>query len=232
TMGEMATGIAHELNQPLSAIVNFANGCARRLRLGIGEKEELIAAMEQIAAQARRAGEIIKRLRGMVTRKQPVREEVDLNTLVADACTLVSHDRKKLQVTIESRLSRLPVVARVDPVQIEQVILNLLRNALDALEAREPERRRLIISTGITPDGRAYIEVEDNGAGIAAEDLKHLFDPFFTTKKSGMGMGLSISQTIVTEHNGRIGARSVPGRGAVFTVELPLSETAMESKAS
>ena len=232
TMGEMATGIAHELNQPLSAIVNFANGCARRLRLGIGEKEELIHAMQQIAAQAKRAGEIIKRLRGMVSRRQPVREEVDLNLLVSDACALIAHDRQKLQVSIESRLSRQPVVTRVDPVQIEQVILNLLRNALDSLKQRDPLSRHLVITTGINREGRAYIEVEDNGAGIAPEDLKHLFDPFFSTKKSGMGMGLSISQTIVTGHNGRIEARSVPGRGAAFTVELPLSDSAMESKAS
>jgi C4-dicarboxylate-specific signal transduction histidine kinase len=231
-MGEMATGIAHELNQPLSAIVNFANGCARRLRLGIGEKEELIAAMEQIANQARRAGEIIKRLRGMVARKQPVREKVDLNLLVRDACALLSHEQKRLGVVVESRLSPTPVVARVDPVQIEQVILNLLRNALDALEGRDPESRRLVVSTGVTAEGQVYIEVADNGTGIAPEDLKHLFDPFFTTKKSGMGMGLSISQTIITEHNGRISARSAPGVGAVFTVELPSSETALESKAS
>ncbi len=232
TMGEMATGIAHELNQPLSAIVNFANGCARRLRLGIGEKEELIAAMEQIAAQARRAGEIIKRLRSMVTRQQPVREDVDLNVLLTDACALIAHDRQKLQVSVESRLSRQPVIARVDPVQIEQVILNLLRNALDSLRQRDPLSRHLVVTTGITREGQACIEVRDNGAGIAPEVLKHLFDPFFSTKKTGMGMGLSISQTIVTDHNGRISARSVPGRGAVFTVELPLSESALESKVS
>ncbi len=232
TMGEMATGIAHELNQPLSAIVNFANGCARRLRLGIGEKEELISAMEQITAQARRAGEIIKRLRGMVTRKQPVREVVDLNTLVTDACALISHDRRKLGVAVESRLSRTPVMVRVDPVQMEQVILNLLRNALDALESRDLEHRRLMVATGVDAEGQAFIEVRDTGVGIDPEHLKQLFDPFFTTKKRGMGMGLSISQTIVTEHNGRISAHSVPGRGAVFTVVLPLNEPAMESRVS
>ena len=228
TMGEMATGIAHELNQPLSAIVNFANGCARRLRLGIGEKQELIAAMEQIANQARRAGEIIKRLRGMVTRQAPVRRVVDLNTLVRDACALIDHDRRQLQVKIESRLSERPVMVRADPVQIEQVILNLLRNALDALRNQDPERRHMVVRTSATPDGTARIEVEDNGSGIAPDALRRLFDPFFSTKKSGMGMGLSISQTIVTDHNGRIEARSVPGRGAVFTVELPLADTEME----
>ncbi|WP_456416183.1 PAS domain-containing sensor histidine kinase [Thiolapillus sp.] len=232
TMGEMATGIAHELNQPLSAIVNFANGCARRIRLGMGEKEELIKAMEQISLQAERAGEIIKRLRGMVTRQQPVREHTDLNTLVKDACTLIAHDRQKLKIAIELQLSRQPVVARIDPVQIEQVILNLLRNSLDALGERREKGRRLLLETGLSARGMAYIRVQDNGIGIAMEDLKHLFDPFFSTKKTGMGMGLSISKTIVAEHNGRIMADSLPGKGTVFTIELPASSAIAESIAS
>ncbi|WP_457667483.1 PAS domain-containing sensor histidine kinase [Thiolapillus sp.] len=232
TMGEMATGIAHELNQPLSAIVNFANGCARRIRLGIGEKEELVRAMEQISLQAKRAGEIIKRLRGMVTRQQPVREHTDLNTLVKDACALIAHDRQKLHIAIELLLSRQPVIARIDPVQIEQVILNLLRNALDALEDRPDADRHLLIETGFGSQGMAFIRVKDNGSGIAAEDLKHLFDPFFSTKKTGMGMGLSISQTIVAEHNGKIMADSLKGKGTVFTIELPASSVIAESIAS
>jgi PAS domain S-box-containing protein len=232
TMGEMATGIAHELNQPLSAIVNFANGCARRIRLGIGEKEELIQAMEQISAQAKRAGEIIKRLRGMVTRQQPVREETDLNALVRDACALIAHDRQKLKIAIELQLSRQAVFARIDPVQIEQVILNLLRNALDALEGQADSDRQLQIETGETARGMVYIRVRDNGSGIAMDDLKHLFDPFFSTKKTGMGMGLSISQTIIAEHNGRIMADSLPGKGTVFTIELPESRVIAESIAS
>ncbi len=232
TMGEMATGIAHELNQPLSAIVNFANGCARRIRLGIGEKEELIQALEQVSAQAKRAGEIIKRLRGMVTRQQPVREHTDLNSLVRDACALIAHDRQKLKIAIELQLSRSPVIARIDPVQIEQVILNLLRNALDALQGQTDLDRQLQIETGQMAAGMVYIRVKDNGSGIALEDLKHLFDPFFSTKKTGMGMGLSISQTIVAEHNGRIMADSLPGKGTVFTIELPESRVIPESIAS
>ena len=227
TMGEMATGIAHELNQPLSAIVNFANGCVRRLRAGMDDKEALIAALEQIAAQARRAGEIIKRLRSMVTRQQPVRETIDLNLLMKDACALIAHDRQKLEVTVDAQLSKQPVLVRADPVQIEQVILNLLRNALDALRETPAGDRRLKVRSGIR-QGRAWIEVEDNGPGIADADLKRLFDPFFSTKKSGMGMGLSISQTIVNEHNGRIWASSATGRGARFTMELPLAATALD----
>ncbi|WP_456407251.1 PAS domain-containing sensor histidine kinase [Thiolapillus sp.] len=232
TMGEMATGIAHELNQPLSAIVNFANGCVRRIRLGMGEKEELVTAMEQISLQAKRAGEIIKRLRGMVTRQQPVREHTDLNTLVKDACALIAHDRQKLHIAIELQFSRQPVIARIDPVQIEQVILNILRNALDALDERTGEDRQLLIETGASVQGMAYIRITDNGSGIAQEDLKHLFDPFFSTKKTGMGMGLSISQTIIAEHNGRIMAESLPGKGSIFTIELPASSAIAESIAS
>ncbi len=232
TMGEMATGIAHELNQPLSAIVNFAKGCSRRIRLGIGEKEELVTAMEQISQQASRAGEIIKRLRGMVTRQQPVREKADLNALIKDACALIAHDRQKLQIAIEFHLNKEPVLAWVDPVQIEQVVLNLLRNALDALQAKPAEERLLSIETGFAASGNAYIRVQDNGSGIAREDLKHLFDPFFSTKKTGMGMGLSISQTIIAEHKGHISADSLPGRGTVFIVELPVTGAVLESIAS
>ena len=131
-MGEMATGIAHELNQPLSAIVNFANGCARRIRLDIGGKEELLEALGHISAQANRAGEIIKRLRGMVSRRQPVRELVDLNVLARETCSMLSHELKRLELTIEERLSATELWVRVDSVQIEQVLINLLRNALDA----------------------------------------------------------------------------------------------------
>lgn len=232
TMGEMATGIAHELNQPLSAIVNFANGCARRLRLDIGSKDDLLGAMRQISDQANRAGEIIKRMRGMVTREQPVRQEVDINELVNDVCALVAYDRRKLEIAIERRLSDVPLSVRVDAVQIEQVLLNLLRNAFDALAENLPNRRRLTIRTGISPGGAVFVSVRDNGVGVKPEDINRLFDPFFTTKKTGMGMGLSISQTILLEHKGKIRVDSLPGKGTTFTVELPPYRTALESMAS
>jgi len=232
TMGEMATGIAHELNQPLSAIVNFANGCSRRIKSGIGEEQALLDAMKQISTQANRAGEIIKRLRSMVTRQQPVREDTDLNTLVAETCALVAHDRKKMNIAIELKLSEFPLLSRVDPIQIEQVILNLLRNALDALHSRDPLHRRLQVSTGSVDDQMHFISVQDNGEGIDSAHLNHLFDPFYSTKKTGMGMGLSISQTIIHEHNGKIRVESFPHRGTVFIIELPSSIALVEAQAS
>lgn len=231
-MGEMATGIAHELNQPLSAIVNFANGCARRLRMDIGGKEELLHALGQISAQAGRAGEIIKRLRGMVSRRQPVREVVDLNLLAQEACSMISHDLKRQEVAIDQKLFDRPLWVRVDSVQIEQVLINLLRNALDALSDLDPEDRRLVITSGMQADGMVYVSVQDNGSGITSKAMEHLFDPFFSTKDSGMGMGLAISQTIMSNHHGKIRADSWPGKGSTFTIELPPSVEAVVSAAS
>jgi PAS domain S-box-containing protein len=220
-MGEMATGIAHELNQPLSAIVNFANGCARRIRLDVGGKDELLHALEQISAQAGRAGEIIKRLRSMVARRQPVREVVDVNALVRETGEMISHDFKRHAVTVELALSASPLWVRVDPVQIEQVLINLLRNALDAVSDDDVEERRIRVTSGLADGERVFVAVHDNGPGIPASALEHLFDPFYSTKDNGMGMGLAISQTIVSNHHGRIAAQSRAGEGTVFTVELP-----------
>lgn len=231
-MGEMATGIAHELNQPLSAIVNFANGCARRLRLDIGGKDELLHALGQISAQAERAGEIIKRLRGMVTRRQPVREVVDLNLLAKETCSMISHELKRHQLKIERRLSQRELWVKVDSVQIEQVLLNLLRNALDALSDVAVPDRRLIIESGVRPDGMVFVSVCDNGAGINGKAMEHLFDPFYSTKDSGMGMGLAISQTIMNNHHGKIHADSWLGKGSTFTIELPPSVEATVSAVS
>ncbi|RMG33374.1 MAG: PAS domain S-box protein [Gammaproteobacteria bacterium] len=232
TMGEMSTGIAHELNQPLSAIANFANGCARRLRLDAGGKEELLHALAQISSQAGRAAEIIKRLRNLVTRQHRVREEVDLNQLVSETCALLAHDLRKQQVAVQKRFAARELVVRADTVQIEQALINLLRNALDAMKGLSPLERRLVVTTGISDLGMASISVSDSGAGIHPTDMEHLFDAFFTTKESGMGMGLAITQTIIDDHHGKIHAESWPGKGSTFTIELPLHVETPESLAS
>ncbi len=232
TMGEMATGIAHELNQPLSAIVNFANGIARRLKLGVGDKDDLLQAVQQISAQANRAGEIIKRLRSMVSRQQPVREEADLNQLIAEVCAILGYETRKLGLVVERRLFPQPLLIRADAVQIEQVMLNLMRNALDALQEVASERRSLIITSGRVGQEAVYVAVFDNGPGIRPQVMERLFDPFFTTKKDGMGMGLAITQTIVANHHGKIRADSLPGKGTTFTLELPAAAESVKSLAS
>ena len=225
TMGETATGIAHELNQPLAAIINYANGCARRLRSGRDDKAELLDALERIGGQATRAAEIIKRLRAMVGKQAPSRVVVDLNDLVREVCGFIEFDVRRIGAVVDLQLAaeRLPV--NVDLVQIEQVILNLLRNALDALGTLpDTAERRVSIRTGRNAARQVYVAVEDSGMGIRPQLMERLFDPFFTTKETGMGMGLTISQTIVADHDGKIRAESWPGRGAMFIVELPASD--------
>lgn len=221
TMGEVATGMAHELNQPLSAIVNYANGCTRRMQSGAGQTQELLGALAQITSQAQRASEIIRRLRALVGKQPPIRADVDLNHLVREVCSFLEFETAKLDVQIELDLDPEPILVHVDLVQIEQVLLNLVTNALDALEeTRQPERRLVIRSRGDL-DGEARVSVEDTGPGMEPERLAHLFDPFYTTKEGGMGMGLTISQTILENHEGRIWAESQPGQGTVFHVALP-----------
>jgi len=230
TMGEMATGLAHELNQPLSAIANFANGCARRLQNDRRDMGEIISALKQINNQADRAGEIIKRLRALVGKQQPVRTLADLNQVVCEVCSFVEFEARKVGVVIERELSLSEMIVRIDVVQIEQVLLNLIRNALDALQDVPEGERELIVRTGCNDQGQGVaVQVLDSGPGIEAEVMDRLFEPFFTTKSSGMGMGLIISRTIIEDHNGRIDVGRWECGGTRFTVTLPLHQPIRES---
>ncbi|MBK1716888.1 ATP-binding protein [Thiocystis violacea] len=229
TMGEVATGMAHELNQPLSAIVNYANGCTRRLQSGLGQTDELIGAMNQITAQAKRASEIIKRLRALVGKQPPTRAPADLNHLVREVCSFLEFETSRIGVQIELDLDPNEIPVCVDLVQVEQVLLNLVGNALDALEERPEDGRHLRLRTTMDSE-RAHVAVEDSGPGISPERIQGLFDPFVTTKDSGMGMGLAISQTIVENHEGRIWAESSLGQGSTFHMSLPLSAIPRETE--
>lgn len=228
TMGEVATGMAHELNQPLSAIVNYANGCTRRIQGGMAQEQDLLGALAQITIQAQRASEIIRRLRALVGKQAPLRADVDLNRLVQEVCSFLEFETAKLGVQIELDLESEPIPVHVDLVQIEQVLLNLVSNALDALEETPQPGRRLVIRTRSGLPGEARVNVEDSGPGMGRERLLRLFDPFYTTKDGGMGMGLTISQTILENHEGRIWAESEPGRGTTFHIVLPRSMAVSE----
>ena len=222
TMGEMATGMAHELNQPLAAIANYASGCERRLRRGDADPEDLAQAMDRIRSQAQRAGEIIKRLRALVGKQAPVRVWSDLNELLTEVSVFAEFEIAKLGLSIELDLAADEIPVLVDRVQIEQVLLNLVRNALDALEEVPVERRRLALRVRREGD-RALALVEDSGPGIPPEAMARLFDAFFTTKLTGMGMGLPISQTILDNHGGELRVTSEVGVGTCFQVRLPLA---------
>jgi PAS domain S-box-containing protein len=221
TMGEMSTGLAHELNQPLSAIINFASGCVRRIQSGVGGEAELVDAMAQITAQAERAGEIIKRLRAMVTKRPQEHEVVNLNHIVLEVTSFTEYEANRHQVEVNLELCNESLPVEVDLVQIEQVLLNLVRNAIDAMKVVPSGERKLRLRTQRLDMDRVEIIVQDSGPGITEDTVKHLFDAFFSTKQSGMGMGLPISKKIVEAHFGELTVDCCQGTGATFHVVLP-----------
>ena len=220
TMGEMAVGLAHELNQPLSAITTYSSAAKRLFGDRIDDWPELADTCDKITEQARRASNIIEKLRALTRRQTTERERVSINRLVENLKPLIDIDSRHTGVRIELDLATLPDVL-ADPVQIEQVILNFTRNAIDSVRLLEPERQHVAIRTYADAGGDVGLCVSDRGPGVAAENRSHLFDAFFTTKPDGMGMGLSISRTLVHAHQGEIGYRDRPGGGAEFWFTLP-----------
>jgi PAS domain S-box-containing protein len=224
TLGEFATGLAHELNQPLTTIANFANGSARGLRSGTMKTEEALAALDIIGAQAKLAGEIVRRLRRMVRRSEPARDETSLPAIVEQVADLVRHDGELLgvMVTVTTDPERPTIVA--DRVQLQQVFLNLTRNSLDALRD-QPGPRRLQITCSHSDDD-VFLRVQDNGPGIDPAQRDQVFEAFYTTRPEGMGLGLAISRSIVEDHGGRlwIEQRDEPGTSVCLTLPRPEGE--------
>ncbi len=221
TMGEMATGLAHEINQPLTAIATYAQAAVRMIDSPGGtETTELREPLVQITNQALRAGEVIRRLRAFVKNRATRTETVDLNRLIEDLRVLAEPDTRVNDVRLSIDLTpELPAVS-ADPVQIQQVLLNLIRNAIDAtLEAPAAPREILVQSTGVA-DG-VEVAVVDRAGGIAPEIAANLFNPFYTTKAAGTGLGLAISRSIIRAHRGKLGHRPTPGGGTTFYFTLP-----------
>nr|WP_230976819.1 ATP-binding protein [Pseudothauera rhizosphaerae] len=220
TMGEMASTLAHELNQPLAAIASYNSGCVNRLDAGQLDPAELRTIHEKIARQARRAGEIIRRVHDFVRRSEPKHEALDINALIRDAVGLIEADARKRQMRIVSDLQPgLPMVP-ADPVMIEQIIVNLVRNGMDAMRTTPPRQREVTVSTRLHGDG-VEIQVRDRGCGIDAGTAARLFEPFFTTKPEGMGMGLNICRSIAELHHGHLTFDPNPAGGTIFTLTLP-----------
>lgn len=223
TMGEMAAQLAHELNQPLSAIVSYARGCVRRMEGGSGGSPEILDALEQISEQAVRASEIIRRVRSFVRKGEPRRKPANVNELVFNATRFAEAEAKDYGVAMRFDLTaRLPLVD-VDAIQIEQVILNLIRNAVEAMRDGSLGSGELLIQTTPGEDGGVLVAVQDQAGGVPHEIADKMFDPFFTTKSDGLGMGLSISRSIVEAHGGRLWARPNSGGGMTFRFSLPSS---------
>ncbi len=220
TMGQMVAAVSHELSQPLNAIGNYAGACQSHVEQKHPDDEELRSNVQELLRQTDRAREILRRLREFARKKSTRRVSCVLNTLIEDSLVLMEHElqRQNLHVDLEATDRTLTVMA--DRVQIQQVVVNLLFNARDALLAAAPENRWLSLRL-YGENGWAVIEVEDRGPGIAAEVLGRLFEPFVTTKETGMGLGLSICRTIVEAHGGTITAKSSP-QVTCLRVQLPL----------
>jgi two-component system, LuxR family, sensor kinase FixL len=219
-MGEMASALAHELNQPLSAIANYMKGSQRLLEASTDQRAlQVHDAMDKAADQAMRAGQIIRRLRDFVARGESERRVEDVKKLIEEASALALVGAKDRDVRVSFALAPRADFVLADRVQIQQVLLNLIRNAIEAMEGCE--RRDLVIATAALPGNMIEISVADTGVGIAPDIAAQLFQPFVTSKPQGMGVGLSISRTIVEAHGGTIRPHPNPEGGTVFSLTLP-----------
>jgi signal transduction histidine kinase len=221
-MGELASSFAHELNQPLAAILSNAQAAERFLAVAPPDLAELRACLHDIIEDDRRAGEVIHRVRHLL-RKEPAQlQTVDLNDLAANVVALIRNDALLRNVTVDLRPAPDLPAAQGDPIQIQQVMLNLLANGIAAAADGSASARKVTLWTA-GRDGAVEFGIHDSGKGIAEDRLRRLFEPFFTTKSEGLGLGLAISRSIVDAHGGHISAENDPQGGAVFRVRLPAS---------
>ncbi|MDX1513440.1 MAG: PAS domain S-box protein [Gammaproteobacteria bacterium] len=220
-LGEMATGIAHEVNQPLAAIVSYAQACLNMLESENADRAVVKDALEQIANQGRRAGDIVHQLRQLVRKDSAVRAPVDINLSVRNVLTLISHELRAASAVLTVNLGDgLPRVT-ADRVQIEQVVLNLVRNAIEAVSQKGSSGGKVRVETAPTPEGGVWVRVSDNGPGPGEEPPERLFETFYTTKPTGLGVGLSISRSIIESHGGRLRAERNPAGGLDVHFILP-----------
>jgi signal transduction histidine kinase len=225
-LGELAASIAHELNQPLTAIASNAEAGAMLVDSPSENAAEIRAVLEDIIAARMRASEIIGRMRTFLRKGVPMVQSLDLNQLIADVCLLMRPSALLASVKVRLDLAvHLPPVVG-DRVQIQQVLLNLMHNAAEAMLANESLAREVHVSTRVAENNVVCVSVRDTGPGIADTDLERIFEAFFTTKSSGIGMGLHLSRSIIAAHGGRIWARGAPAGGATFCFTLPVATAA------
>ena len=221
-MGEMAAGIAHEINQPLTAIDSYTKAAQRRMKAENLDFEKLEELLDKISSASLRAGDVITRMRAMVKRETKKHVHININTSIEEAVNLVQADTQAIHFEITLDLAdNLPSVA-ADVVQIQQVILNLIRNGMEATAEENKEINKIIVSsTFLASENRVQVSVKDFGIGIDDEEAKYIFDPFYTTKSSGMGMGLAISQSIIQQHGGNLWLEKNADKGTTFYFTIP-----------
>ena len=228
TMGEMASSLAHELNQPLSAIANYCAGCVKRMQAGNYKLDDLLVAMQKASSQAERAGKIIRRMRDMVKKDDPKREPIALPELIDEARTFADIEAQRtgtqLIVDLPPQLPRIDV----DRIMIEQVLHNLIKNGIEAMTDVPVDRRQLVLQARLLDERMVEVSVTDHGHGLAGEDMEKIFAPFYTTKPEGMGIGLAICRSIIEFHQGRLWATPRREGGTVFHFTVPIEEESGE----
>jgi C4-dicarboxylate-specific signal transduction histidine kinase len=223
TMGEMASSLAHELNQPLAAIANYNMGCVNRLQANDYRPEELLAAMQKASAQAERAGKIIRRVRDFVKKSEPNRSAVAIAGVIEEVIGFTEIEARKAGVRISVSVPPDLPAAYADKIMIEQVVLNLVKNGLEAMHNTPRLERELAISARANGTDFIEVKVADRGHGVLVGQTEKLFAPFYTTKPEGMGMGLNICRSIIEFHQGRLWAIANSGGGSVFSFTLPVN---------
>jgi C4-dicarboxylate-specific signal transduction histidine kinase len=225
TIERLAAGLAHELNQPLTPIANHIETFATNVRAGNVGPRPLLGLHDRAGAEALRAGEIVHHLREYVQRGEPRLEPSDLTEIVRNATRWLAREMERERITLRLDLVAQPLPIVADRVQLEQVMVNLLQNAVDAVREAGTERRDIVIHT-TQMDGTAEVSVDDTGIGLPAAAAERLYEPFFTTKPEGMGMGLAISRTIVEMHHGQLAVEPrAAGAGTTVRLTLPVDRT-------
>jgi C4-dicarboxylate-specific signal transduction histidine kinase len=223
-MGHLASALAHELNQPLGAILRNVDAAEIFLQGHSPDLGEIRTILADIRADDQRAGRVIDHMRSLLKRRAVELQPLNLNDVLAESVSLARADARVRRVSLVVDLPAKPLMVRGDRVHLQQVLLNLVLNGMDAMVKIPPAARVLTIRAEVLNNGGVEAAVGDCGAGISADNMKQIFKPFFTTKASGMGMGLSICQTIIEAHGGKIEAMNNPERGATFKILLPAAK--------
>jgi two-component system sensor kinase FixL len=223
TMGELTASLAHQLNQPLSSILNNAEAASLMLASTPPDLNEIQQILGDIIDDDIRAGDVIKRLRALMTKTTLEHLTLDVNAVIREVATLMSSDAVIRNVSLNFDFDSRPMYVRGDRIELQQVMLNLLVNAIDAVSSRPAREREVEVRTRVDADDHVLVSVHDSGYGFAPDTAVNMFEPFFSTKPGGMGMGLAIARSIVEAHDGGIWAENGASRGATFFIRLPLA---------
>lgn len=227
TLGEMVTGIAHEVNQPLTAIATYTQACMRLINAGNTGSEQLLDALEKTSYQAQRAAKVITRIRNFAKKSPIVRSQYDCNELITEVVALAQIHAAELGVELKLDLENdnRPLMVQIDVIQTQQVALNLINNAIESMasipQAQQEQEQHVLIRTRRCSTSEVEVSVVDRGEGVSPSTQQHIFDPFFTTKSTGLGMGLSICQSIVQSQGGKLTFKNNSGAGCTFSFTLP-----------